>query len=99
MHDPRPIIVVPKSTQVSQMIEAGELGIEPRAQRVGVVIIAPRSIQPSDLMVSCVFWPRPLRVAGVARVAVVLAVEAYVAAQPVLAACKCQLREQGIEVE
>jgi len=98
MHDPRPIIVVPKSSQVSNMVEAAELAIEPRAQRVGIVMILPRSIQPADLMVSGVFWPRLLRLAGVQRVAVVLGVEAWVIAKPVFAACQAKMREQGIEI-
>ena len=99
MSDMKPLIYVPKSSQVSQMVEAAPLSIEPRAQRVGVAIIAPRVLRPADLMVACHFWPKALREANVSRVAVVLGVESYVTAQPIVAACKCRMHEQGITVE
>lgn len=95
----KPIIVVPKSSQVSQMLDAVALSIEPRAQRSGVIVIAPRTMKPADLMVSCHFWPRALRDAGVRRVAVVLGVESYVQGRPVLMACKTRFHELGITVE
>jgi len=57
----KPLVVVPKSPQVAQMIEAAPLSVEPRAQRVGIVVIAPGTLRPADLMVACHFWPKELR--------------------------------------
>ena len=94
----KPLVVVPKSSHVREMIEVAPLSIEPRAQRVGIWVIAPRTLRPADLMVSCMLWPKRLRAAGVKRVAVVLPVEAYVAAEPVLGACVWRMRDAGIAV-
>jgi hypothetical protein len=98
MNASKPLIIVPKSTHVREMIEVAHLSLEPRAQRVGIVIIAPRTLRPADLMVSCMFWPKQLRGAGVTRVAVVLPVEAYVAAEPLLRACSRRMRDEGIAI-
>jgi len=97
--DMKPIIVVPKSFQVTHMIEAAPLSIEPRAQRVGIIVIMPRGMRPADLMVACHFWPSTLREAGVKRVAVVLDVEAYVLAKGIFESCRFKMREQRIEIE
>lgn len=97
--DMKPVIVVPKSFQVTHMIEAAPLSIEPRAQRVGIIVIMPRGMRPADLMVACHFWPRTLREGGVKRVAIVLDVEAYVLAKGIFEGCRFKMREQGIEIE
>lgn len=98
MQDSRPVVIVPKSPQVSRMLEAEPLLLSSRAQHVGIVVIAPRTTKPADLMVACHFWPKHLKQAGVARVAVVLAVEAYVTCQLLLPVCDFKMAEQGVSV-
>lgn len=95
----KPVLVIPKSAQVSQMLETEPLSIEPRAQRIGIVVVAPRTLRPADLMVACHFWPKVLRPAGVSRVAVVLGLETYLNAEPILRGCQRRMKEQGVIVE
>lgn len=97
--DSKPVVYVPRSNQVARMIEVEALSIMPRAQRVGVCLIAPRAIRPAELMASCMFWPKQLAAAGVRRVAVVLGTEAYVWARPVLASCRCRMGQHRVAVE
>lgn len=99
MNDSKPHVYVPRSNEVSRMIEVEPLSIRPRAQRVGIVLIAPRTIQPAQLMTACVFWPKQLHLAGVSRVAVLLGVEAYLAAKPIVASCQHRMYEQRMSVE
>ena len=95
----KPLVIVPKSPQVAQMLHGHALSLEPRAQRAGIVVIAPRNMKPADLMVACHFWPPVLCESRVSRIAVVLAVEAYVQGKGVLMACKSKLFEHGITIE
>jgi hypothetical protein len=94
----RPLVVVPPSRQVSEMIEVARLAIEPRAQRIGILLVAPRTMRPAGLMAASCVWPAALARAGVTRVAVVLPVEAFVVARPVLRGCVWRMKEQGVEV-
>ncbi len=97
--DSKPVVYVPRSNEVSRMIDVEALSITPRAQRVGVCLIAPRMIRPAELMASCAYWPKQLATAGVARIVVLLSAEAFVQARPVLAACRCRMAEYGVDVE
>lgn len=91
----KPLLVIPRSTQVSRMLDAEALA-DPRARTVGVVIIAPRVLRPSDLMAGCHFWPSVLARVRVTRIAIVLAVDTYVLARPLLPGCQHRLHEHGI---
>jgi hypothetical protein len=97
--DSKPVVYVPRSNEVSRMIEVEALSITPRAQRVGLCLIAPRTIRPAELMASCMFWPKQLATAGVKRVCVVLSAEAYIMAHPMLASCRSRMAEYGIAIE
>lgn len=99
MYEMKPLTVVPRSAQVSQMLDATLLSIEPRAQRVGVAVIAPRTLKPAELMVAGHFWPRVLGGAKVTRLAIVLGVESFIEARPIVAGCKWKFRDHGIELE
>lgn len=97
--DSKPVVYVPRSNEVSRMIEVEALSVTPRAQRVGVCVIAPRMIKPAELMASCMFWPKQLAVAGVKRVGVVLSSEAFLQARPILTSCRCRMAEFGVAIE
>ena len=91
----KPLLVVPRSMQVARMIDTAALA-DPRARAAGVVLVAPRLLRPSDLMAGCHFWPSVLEAAHVTRIAIVLAVETYALARPLLPGCQHRLHERGI---
>lgn len=97
--DSKPVVYVPRSNEVSRMIEVEALCITPRAQRVGLCLIAPRMIRPAELMASCMFWPKQLAACGVKRACVVLSAEAFLLARPMLASCRSRMAEHGIAIE
>ena len=100
MSDYKPLLVVPRTTNLARVFDDDFESIRgaDRASRNGIVVIAPRETQPSALMGSSHLWPPVLRALGVARVAVVLSVQAYVAAEAWLRACTRCLKAHGIVV-
>jgi len=100
MTDNKPLLVVPKSSNLARAFDddLASIRISGRARRNGLVVVAPRETQPNALMAACATWPATLRPLGVKRVAVVLSVEAYATAEPVLRACVRCLKANGIAV-
>jgi hypothetical protein len=100
MTDLKPLLVVPSSTKLARAFDddLATIRISGRARRNGVIVIAARETQPNELMAACQLWPAVLREAGVKRVAVVLSVQAYATAEPLLRACMRCLKARGIAV-
>jgi hypothetical protein len=98
--DLKPLLVVPSSPNLARAFDddLATIRISGRARRNGVVVIAPRETQPNALMAACRLWPAVLRDARVRRVAVVLSVEAYAVAEPLLRACVRCLKAHGVAV-
>jgi hypothetical protein len=95
--DTKPLLVIPSSTEIAAMLDVERLVAAPRAQKTGVVVIAPRRWRPADLMIAAHTWPAPLARAGVTRLAVLLGVESYVTARPLLRGCAYKLAEHAID--
>lgn len=85
----RPLLVVPKTTNLAQAFDddAAAIRVSERALRAGLVVLAPRDTAPHAVMVSCQMWPFVLRSLGVTRVALVLGVQTYMLAEPLLRTC------------
>ena len=95
--DAKPLLVIPRMSQVSAMLDLELLVSTPRAQRTGVIVIAPRHVRPADVMAAAHLWPSTLRLAGVSRLAVILGVEAYSLARAIIPGCQHKLNDAGIE--
>lgn len=80
------------------MLDGDALWADERARRVGVCVVAPREMLAAEIAYSAEVWPSKLQRAGVRRIAVVLGVESYAAARPVLPHCIAQMREHGISL-
>jgi hypothetical protein len=99
MTDLKPLLVVPKTNLAHAFDDDLEsIRVSQCAQRSGIVVIAPRETQPNALMASSHFWPPVLHAVGVTRVAVVLSVQAFVRAEPLLRACMRCLKAHRITV-
>jgi hypothetical protein len=100
MTDHKPLLVVPGSPDLARAFDGdlASLCVSGRARRNGIVVIAPRDTQPNALMAACQVWPALLRAARVRRVAVVLGVQAYAIAEPLLRACARCLKAHGVAV-
>lgn len=100
MTDHKPLLVVPATTNLARAFDDDleSLRVSDRASRNGVVVIAPRETQPHELMAACRLWPAVLGELGITRVAVVLSVQAYGMAEPLLRACVRCLKASGIAV-
>lgn len=88
---------MPKTRNLSRAFDEDLAAIRasPRALRNGVVVLAPRATEPPALMVSCQMWPFVLRSIGIRRVAVVLGVQSYLTAEPMLRTCvRCMKRHR-----
>lgn len=95
-----PLVVVPRTTNLAQAFDdnAAAISVSERAQRTGLLVLAPRETAPHALMVACQMWPFVLRSLGVKRVAVVLGVETYMIAEPLLRACTRCLTASKLDV-
>jgi hypothetical protein len=100
MTDYKPLLVVPRTNNLTRAFDDDLESIRgsDRAQRNGIVVIAPRDTQPNALMASSHLWPQVLRAIGVSRVAVVLSVQAYASAAQLLTGCVRCLQAHGIAV-
>jgi hypothetical protein len=94
----RPLLVIPCSRVVAHMLDAAPLAASARARDIGIVVLMPRHTHASDLFAACFFWPKILNEAGVARVAVVLHVEAYARAEPLLPNSRQRMKDLGVAV-
>lgn len=95
--DSKPLLVIPTTTEIAAMIDIDRLVAAPRAQKTGVVVIAPRRWRPADVMTAAHVWPAQLARAGVRRFALLLGVDAYVQARPLLRGCEYKLVEHAVE--
>jgi hypothetical protein len=93
----KPLLVIPRSTDIKSMLDLDMLLAAPRAQRIGVIVILPRDVRPADVMTAAHAWPATLVRAGVSRLAVLLGVAAYVDARPLLRGCQYKLAERAID--
>jgi hypothetical protein len=100
MADHKPLLVVPRTTNLSRAFDDDLecVRLSQRARRNGIVVIAPRETQPNALLASSHLWPAVLSMLGVTRIAVVLSVQAYAAAEPLLRACTRCLNAHAITV-
>lgn len=96
----RPFVVVPSTMNLAQAFDddAAAIRVSERALRTGVCVLAPRETTPHALVVSCQMWPFVLRSMGVRRVAVVLGVETYMIAEPLLRTCTRSLKARRLAV-
>jgi hypothetical protein len=95
----RPQLVIPRSREVARMLDATSLAGSRRARDIGIMLLMPRHAPASDLVAACYFWPKVLTEAGVARVAAVLHVEAYVRAAALLPRCRSRMNELGVTIQ
>lgn len=95
--DAKPLLVIPRSSHIAGMLDLELLVSTSRAQRTGVVVIAPRHLRPADVMAAAHLWPATLRLAGVSRLAVLLGVEAFNLARAILPGCQHKLHDAGIQ--
>jgi hypothetical protein len=100
MPDRKPLLVVPHSQDLARAFadDIASIAISGLARRNGLAVIAPRETRPNELMAACQLWPSVLRPLGVTRVAVVLSVQSYAAAEVLLRACTRSMKAHGILV-
>lgn len=93
----KPLLVIPASTEIATMLDVERLVTAPRAQKSGVIVIAPRRWTPVDMMTAAHAWPAPLARAGVTRLAILLGVDAYIQARAVVRGAELKLAEYAID--
>lgn len=100
MTDNKPLLVVPRTANIARAFDDDSdfIRFSHRARRNGIVVIAPRETTPNALMASAQLWPPVLRELGVTRVAVVLSVQAFTVAEPLLRGCVRCLKAHGLAV-
>jgi hypothetical protein len=95
LRDRRPLVIVPKTTNLARAFDDDLLRIRRsvRAQQNGVLVIAPRALEPAAIVVACHLWPFVLRSLAIRRVGLVLGVQTYLMGEPVFARCmRCMRR-------
>lgn len=100
MTDNKPLLVVPRTTNIARAFDDDSdfIRFSQRARRNGIAVIAPRETTPNAIMASTQLWPPVLGELGVTRVAVVLSVQAFALAEPLLRGCARCLKAHGIAV-
>ena len=97
----RPLLVVPSSPDFARVFDRdiARIRANNNARDIGVVVLMPRSVQPSTLMFAAYMWPQVLRDTGITRIAVVLGIAAYATAQPLLSGCVRRMADGKIHVD
>jgi hypothetical protein len=95
--DTKPLLVIPTTMDIATMLDVERLVAAPRAQKTGVVVIAPRRWRPADVMTAAHAWPATLTRAGVTRLALLLGADAYVQARAVLRGAELKLAGYAVD--